>query len=61
MLELQQDNDSTHRATPTIIAAYRKAKGCNNSVVGGWTPSSPYLSPIENVCSYFQTKLHARG
>lgn len=59
--ELQQDNDPTHRAASTITAAYIKSKGCSISVLGGWPPNSPDLSPIENVWSYVQAKVDARG
>jgi hypothetical protein len=57
----QQDNDPTHKAAPQIVQAYNKAHGSSISVLPNWPPNSPDLNPIENVWSYVQRKVHARG
>jgi transposase-like protein len=58
--EFQQDNDPTHRAGPSHVAAWNRRKGsCVQFMV--WPPNSPDLSPIENVWSYVDGKVQALG
>ena len=57
----QQDNDPTHRSAPQIVQAYNKAHGTNISVLANWPPNSPDLSPIENIWSWVQGRVNARG
>ena len=57
----QQDNDPTHKAAPQIVQAYNKAHGSSISVLPNWPPSSPDLSPIENVWAIVQARVNKRG
>jgi hypothetical protein len=60
---LQQDNDPTHcKAAHKALQAFGKSHiGSSISLLKGWPPNSPDLSPIENVWAYVQAKTEAMG
>lgn len=60
---LQQDNDPTHpKAGPQALKEWQQANpGSSVSLLANWPPSSPDLSPIENVWSYVQQEVDAVG
>jgi hypothetical protein len=58
---LQQDNDPTHKVASAVVKAYNERQGSSISVLKPWPPSSPDLSPIENVWGYLQAKMDAKG
>lgn len=58
---LQQDNDPSHGAASTTIQQYNKAYNSSIKLLANWPPSSPDLSIIENLWSYVEAKVMARG
>jgi hypothetical protein len=57
----QQDNDPTHPVAIPTIAEWNSSHGSSIEVLSNWPPSSPDLSPIENVWGYVQAKVDALG
>lgn len=58
---LQQDNDPTHRVAPTTVEKYNKAYSSSVSVLAPWPPHSPDLNIIENVWSWVDREVRAKG
>jgi hypothetical protein len=59
---LQQDNDPTHpRAAAQAISAWNRAGNGAVTLLQGWPPNSPDLSPIENAWGIVQAKVDAAG
>jgi len=60
---LQQDNDPTHKkASIAALDRWRSNQPhCAVSILSGWPPHSPDLSPIENVWAYVQSKVDVEG
>lgn len=58
---LQQDNDPTHRAAADVVKQYNRANVSRVQVLANWPPSSPDLSPIENIWSWVEARVHAQG
>lgn len=59
---LQQDNDPTHkRPAAQAIPAWNRAGNGNVSLLEGWPPNSPDLSPIENAWAIVQARVDAAG
>lgn len=59
--QLQQDNDPTHRVAPGVIDTYNTSHSTAIRLLPDWPPSSPDLSPIENVWGWAQAKVDAMG
>jgi hypothetical protein len=57
----QQDNDPTHAHAHAIIKQYNEEHGTSISMLPNWPPSSPDLSPIENVWGIIQSRVDAKG
>ena len=59
---LQQDNDPTHKSVASkVVDEYNAMHGSSIQLVADWPPSSPDMSPIENVWGYVQARVNARG
>jgi transposase len=58
---LQQDNDPTHSVASTTVAEYNKAYNSSIKLLDSWPPNSPDLNIIENLWSYVEGKVRARG
>lgn len=58
---LQQDNDPTHKVAGTVIMEWNKKHSSSIKLLPNWPPNSPDLNPIENVWSYVQAKVNAKG
>jgi transposase len=58
---LQQDNDPTHSVASTTIAEFNKAYNSSIKLLDKWPPNSPDLNIIENLWSYVEGKVRARG
>jgi hypothetical protein len=59
---LQQDNDPTHpRAAAQAISAWNRTGNGAVTLLQGWPPNSPDLSPIENAWGIVQAKVDAAG
>lgn len=56
----QQDNDPCHKDASSVIKEWSKRRGSNISLLP-WPPSSPDLSPIENVWARVQGEVDALG
>ena len=57
----QQDNDPTHPAVKPVIAAHNRTQRSTVTLLEGWPPHSPDLSPIENVWAWVDAKVAAMG
>lgn len=57
----QQDNDPAHKHAGFIIDKYNSQHDTNISLMPNWPPSSPDLSPIENLWAIVQSRLDAKG
>ena len=57
----QQDNDPAHKDAKHIIQEYMDEHGNVIDFLPSWPPSSPDLSPIENLWGLVQTRLDERG
>lgn len=57
----QQDNDPAHKNACKIIAEYNTQHASNILLMQNWPPSSPDLSPIENLWAIVQSKMDAKG
>jgi hypothetical protein len=58
---MQQDNDPTHKAALQVMGQWNNAHRVKVSLLPNWPPNSPDLNLIENVWSYVQAKVDARG
>ena len=58
---LQQDNDPTHKVAEPTIAEFNKAYNSSIELLEDWPPNSPDLNIIENLWSYVETRVRARG
>jgi hypothetical protein len=58
---LQQDNDPSHRHASSSVEKWTRQGSCSTQLLKDWPPNSPDLSPIENVWSYVQSKVNAKG
>jgi len=59
--QFQQDNDPAHKDAQHTISQYMEEHGKRIDLLQNWPPSSPDLSPIENLWALVQKKLDARG
>ena len=57
----QQDNDPAHVVAQSVIKIFNNAHSSNISLLKSWPPSSPDLSPIENLWGIMQSKIEAKG
>ena len=57
----QQDNDPAHRNAGMIIDQYNREHATNIKLLENWPPSSPDLSPIENLWGIVQSNVDAKG
>lgn len=57
----QQDNDPAHSVAIPTVAEWNRSHASSIEVLSNWPPSSPDLSPIENVWGYVQAKVNALG
>ncbi len=58
---LQQDNDPSHKKACMIVDAYNREHHTKITLLESWPPSSPDLSPIENLWGIVQARLDAKG
>ena len=58
---LQQDNEPTHKVAEQVVKEWNITKGSSIVILSFWPPSSPHLSPIENVWGWVKRKVHERG
>ena len=58
---IQQDNDPTHKAALPVVDQWNAQHASSISVLKNWPPNSPDLNPIENLWSYLQGKMDAKG
>ncbi len=58
---LQQDNDGAHRDVKGTIRSWSMQAGCTVELVQSWPGNSPDLSPIENLWSYIDQQVQAKG
>lgn len=58
---LQQDNDPTHRVAGQVVQSFNKRRDAAVELLPAWPPSSPDLSPIENVWAYVQRRVNEKG
>lgn len=58
---LQQDGDGAHNKASSVIASWNNQHGATIGLLPKWPPNSPDLSPIENLWSWTQSKVNARG
>lgn len=58
---LQQDNDPTHRVANAVVHQWNQQQSASITILPNWPPNSPDLNLIENVWSYVQAKVNARG
>lgn len=58
---LQQDNDPAHKNACMVINKYNNEHDTIISMLQNWPPSSPDLSPIENLWAIVQAKLDEKG
>ena len=59
---LQQDNDPTHKQPAArAIPAWNRAGNGTVTLLEGWPPNSPDLSPIENAWAIVQARVDAAG
>ena len=58
---LQQDNDGAHRDVSSTIRSWNRQASCTVGLVQSWPANSPDLSPIENLWSYVDRQVQAKG
>jgi transposase len=58
---LQQDNDPSHGDASSSVKKWTRQGASNVELLLNWPPNSPDLSPIENVWSYVQSRVNAKG
>jgi hypothetical protein len=58
---LQQDNDPTHGIASTVLQQFNETHNSNISLLDGWPPSSPDLSPIENLWALIDAKMQEKA
>ena len=58
---LQQDNDGAHRDVRGTVSSWNRQSSCTVELVQGWPGNSPDLSPIENLWSYIDRQVQAKG
>jgi transposase len=58
---LQQDGDGAHNRAGSVIASWNRQHGATIGILPKWPPNSPDLSPIENLWSWTQNRINARG
>ena len=56
---IQMDNDPAHRDAARTVEKFNRSGSTSISILPGWPPNSPDLSPIENVWGWVQGKVHA--
>ena len=56
---LQQDGDPTHKGARAVVEGSKEGRHGRVELLGSWPPSSPDLSPIENVWAYVQRRVDA--
>ena len=57
----QQDNDPAHKEAATHIRSYSRRHNKSISLLQGWPPHSPDLSPIENMWAWVDRNIKAAG
>ena len=55
--KFQQDNDPSHRAADRIIHMWRQHNTSTPSMLRGWPPNSPELSPIQNMWVWMEARV----
>ena len=58
---IQQDNDPSHKVARDVIMQFNEENKCSISLLPGWPPSSPDLSPIENLWGIVQGRMDKKG
>ena len=58
---LQQDGDGVHNDAKEVVAAWSKGRSSTIEVLSPWPPNSPDLNPIENVWSWVDARVQAKG
>ena len=57
----QQDNDPAHSRADAVIRKYKRAHNTSITLLAGWPPHSPDLSPIENMWAHVQAEVNKAG
>lgn len=58
---LQQDNDPTHRVAADVVSKWNEKNSSSIALLPNWPPSSPDLSPIENLWAWVQRRVNEKG
>jgi transposase len=58
---LQQDNDPSHGGASSTVKRWTRQGASSIELLQSWPPNSPDLSPIENIWSYVQSRVNAKG